>query len=192
MAQPTESPLNNSSSWLRCYRCWSRNLEVQIHYDAILRLDADNGEISDQAEELQEAVVQCLDCMHDQPHLTVVDNRVVAVEDRWERMVAGTPWIASCTVTVGQDLIEACSGPDAAESLTYGAFGSLGTREFFTHVRFHKHVEEKIEVHLLVELYARNADEAGEVLDEASRGVLEITSLAEESRPPAAHTDEAH
>ena len=27
------------SSWLRCYRCWSRNLEVQIHYDALRKVD---------------------------------------------------------------------------------------------------------------------------------------------------------
>jgi hypothetical protein len=44
-------------------------------------------------------------------------------------------------------------------------------------------------VHLLVELYARSAEEATEVLQEASRGVLAITSLAEESRPPAAVDD---
>ena len=25
------------SSWLRCYRCWATDLEVQLHYDAILR-----------------------------------------------------------------------------------------------------------------------------------------------------------
>ena len=25
--------------WLRCYRCWSQNLEAQVHYDAILRID---------------------------------------------------------------------------------------------------------------------------------------------------------
>jgi G3E family GTPase len=66
-------------------------------------------------------------------------------------MVAGTPWVASCTVTVDQDQVESCSGPEAAESLTYGSFGEQGTREFFTHVRFHKHDEERIIVHLLVE-----------------------------------------
>ena len=59
-------------------------------------------------------------------------------------------------------------------------------------MRFHKHDEERIVVHLLVELYARSAEEATEVLEEASRGVLEITSLAEESRPPAHAPDEAH
>jgi hypothetical protein len=36
-----------------------------------------------------------------------------------------------------------------------------------------------------VELYARNAEEATGVLENASRGTLTITSLAEESRPPA-------
>src|SRR5436309_14597339 len=112
--------------------------------------------------------------------------------DRWERMVTGTPWVASCTVTVDQDLVDVCSGPEAADSLTYGAFGEGGTREFFTHVRFHKHDEDKITIHLLVELYARSAEEASEVLEEASRGQLTITSLAEESRPPAAESDEAH
>jgi hypothetical protein len=39
----------------------------------------------------------------------------------------------------------------------YAAFGDHGTREFFTHVRFHKHDEDQIVVHLLVELYARSA-----------------------------------
>jgi hypothetical protein len=40
-------------------------------------------------------------------------------------------------------------------------------------------------VHLLVELYSRSAEEATEVLEGAARGQLAITSLAEESRPPA-------
>jgi hypothetical protein len=107
-------------------------------------------------------------------------------------MVTGTPWVASCTVTIDQEQVEVCSGPDAADSLTYGSFGDWGTREFFTHVRFHKHDEDKITVHMLVELYARSAEEANEVLETAARGALAITSLAEESRPPAAKSDEAH
>jgi hypothetical protein len=180
------------SSWLRCYRCWARDLEVQLHYDAILRIDPETAEPSERVDEVQEAVVQCLRCLHDQPHLTIQEDKVVPIEDRWERMVAGTPWVASCTVTVDQDQVESCSGPEAGESLTYGSFGEQGTREFFTHVRFHKHDEERIIVHLLVELYARSAEEANEVLEGASRGVLEITSLAEESRPPAHAPDEAH
>ena len=77
-------------------------------------------------------------------------------------------------------------GPEAADSLAFGAFGDHGTREFFTHVRFHKHDGDQIVIHMLVELYARSAEEAGEVLEEAARGPLSITSLAEESRPPAA------
>ncbi len=83
-------------------------------------------------------------------------------------------------------------GAEAADSLTYASFGDAGTREFFTHVRFHKHDEERIIVHLLVELYARSEDEAIEVLEGAARGSLEITSLAEESRPPAHASGEAH
>ena len=180
------------SAWLRCYRCWSQNLELQVHYDSIRRVNATTGEPADQLDEMQEALVQCLDCMHDQPHLAVVDRKIVPIEDRWERMVTGTPWIASCTVAVDQDQVETCSGPEAADSLTYGAFGDAGTREFFTHVRFHKHDDDRIVVHLLVEMYARSAEEATEVLEDAARGMLEITSLAEESRPPAHASDEAH
>ena len=182
----------DQTAWLRCYRCWSQRLEAQVHYDAILRVDSDTGEAAERVEEVQEAVVQCLDCMHDQPHLTIEDGRVVPVEDRWERMVAGKPFVASCTVTVDQDRVESCSGPEAIEFLTYGAFGDPGVREFFTHVRFHKHDEDQIVVHLLVELYARSAQEATEVLEEAAQGRLEITSLAEESRPPAHASGEAH
>lgn len=180
------------SSWLRCYRCWSQNLEVQIHYDAIRKVDPETGLPAEGVDEIQESVVQCLDCMHDQPHLTFEGDRVAPIGDRWERMVAGTPWVASVTVTVDADRVEACSGPEAVEFLTYGAFGDAGTREFFTHVRFHKHQEDKIAVHLLVELYARNPEEATAVLEGAASGTLEITSLAEESRPPAHASDSPH
>ena len=117
---------------------------------------------------MQEAVVQCLECMHDQPHLGFHNGRVEPIEDRWERMIAGTPWVASCTVTVDADDVETCSGPEAGDALSYAAFGDHGTREFFTHVRFHKHDEDRIVVHLLVELYARSAEEATEVLEDAA------------------------
>jgi hypothetical protein len=187
-----ESPLD-PRAWMRCYRCWSQDLEVQVHYEGIHKLDPDTGERADVVEEVQEAVVQCLECMHDQPHLGFVDGRVQPVEDRWERMVAGTPWVASCTVNVDADEVETCSGPEAGDALSFAAFGDHGTREFFTHVRFHKHEGDgTITVHLLVELYARSAEEATDVLSNASRGRLAITSLAEESRPPAATGDEIH
>jgi hypothetical protein len=52
-------------------------------------------------------------------------------------------------------------------------------------VRFHKHDEDRIVVHLLVEFYARS-------VEEAARGTLAITSLAEESRPPAAVGGDQH
>jgi hypothetical protein len=179
-------------AWLRCYRCWSQELEVQVHYEGIHRIDPVTGERAEVVDELQEAVVQCLDCMHDQPHLGFHNGRIEPIEDRWERMVAGTPWVASCTVTVDADAVETCSGPEAADSLAYAAFGDHGTREFFTHVRFHKHDEDQIVVHLLVELYARSNDEATGVLEESARGILTITSLAEESRPPAATGEHPH
>jgi hypothetical protein len=184
--------LMGAHPWLRCYRCWSQDLEVQVHYEGIHRIDPTTGERAEVVDEIQEAVVQCLECMHDQPHLTFANGRVEAVEDRWERMIAGTPWVASCTVTVDAEDVETCSGPEAGDALSFAAFGDHGTREFFTHVRFHKHEDgNRIVVHLLVELYARSIEEATEVLEEAARGHLTITSLAEESRPPAA-AEERH
>jgi hypothetical protein len=183
----------DTRAWLRCYRCWSTDLEVQVHYEGIHKIDPETGERAEVVDEMQEAVVQCLDCMHDQPHLGFRDGRVEPVEDRWERMIAGTPWVASCTVTVDADDVETCSGPEAGEALSFAAFGDHGTREFFTHVRFHKHEDDTtITVHLLVELYARSQEEATEVLESAARGRLAITSLAEESRPPAATGDDPH
>src|SRR5437764_3632430 len=63
--------VGTSASWLRCYRCWSQNLEVQVHYEGVLKVDPDTGEAVEPVEEVQEAVVQCLDCLHDQPHLNL-------------------------------------------------------------------------------------------------------------------------
>ena len=42
------------SSWLRCYRCWATDLEVQLHYDAILRVDPESGEPSERAPRITE------------------------------------------------------------------------------------------------------------------------------------------
>ena len=183
--------LTGTPPWLRCYRCWSTDLELQVHYEGIHKIDPATGARADVVDELQESVVQCLECMHDQPHLAFLGSQVEPVEDRWERMIAGTPWVASCTVTVAPEDVETCAGPEAADALSYAAFGDHGTREFFTHVRFHKHENDAIVVHLLVELYARSIDEAGDVLEAAARGPLALTSLAEESRPPLA-TEERH
>ena len=98
--------------------------------------------------------------MHDQPHLRRCGNgRVEPIEDRWERMIAGTPWVASCTVEVDAEDVESCSGPEAGDALSYAAFGDHGVREFFARVRFHKHEDNaRIIVHLLVELYARSLE----------------------------------
>jgi hypothetical protein len=189
-AAMSSTPETTARSWLRCYRCWSQDLEVQVHYEGIHKIDPDTGERSEVVDELQEAVVQCLDCMHDQPHLGFNNGRVEPIEDRWERMIAGTPWVASCTVSVDAEDVETCSGPEAGDALSYAAFGDYGVREFFTHVRFHKHEDDaQIVVHLLVELYARSLEEATEVLEQAARGDLTITSLAEESRPPASSSE---
>lgn len=182
----------DTRAWLRCYRCWSRNLEVQLHVEGIYKVDPETAERSETVDELHEAVVQCVDCLHDQPHLTLIDGRIAPIEDRWERMVTGTPWVASAIVSVPEDRVEVCAGPEAAESLTHAAFGEAGIREFFAHVRFHKHEDGQIVIHMLIEFYARNAEEAAEVLEQAARGDLTIASLAEESRPPAANPNGPH
>ena len=89
-------------------------------------------------------------------------------------MIAGTPWVASCTVSVDAEDVETCSGPEAGDALSYAAFGDHGVREFFTHVRFHKHEDDAtIIVHLLVELYARSLEEATEVLESSARGAAD-------------------
>ena len=192
--------MTTPATWLRCYRCWSQNLEAQVHYQGNLKVDTETGETREPDEENIEAVVQCADCLHDQPQLVLELReeggrrvaRLEAVEERWERMVLGTPWVASCTVTIAEEEIESCSGPEAAEYLTQGAFGEAGAREFFTHVRFHQHEDGRIIVHVLTELYARSGEEATSVLEDAARGELAITSLAEESRPPAAGGEASH
>ena len=40
---PSERSTSGNGRWLRCYRCWSQNLEAQVHYDAILRIDPETG-----------------------------------------------------------------------------------------------------------------------------------------------------
>src|ERR1700742_2081277 len=135
--------IGTASSWLRCYRCWSQNLEVQVHYEGVLKVDPETAEAVDPVEEVQEAVVQCLDCLHDQPHLNLTFyeengrriSRIEAVEDRWERMVVGTPWVASCTVTVDQDQGESCSGPDRSDTLAFTPRGDHATSGSITHGR---------------------------------------------------------
>src|ERR1700727_1582052 len=119
---PMDGPMAETSarSWLRCYRCWSQDLEVQVHYEGIHKIDPDTGERAEVVDELQEAVVQCLDCMHDQPHLGFNNGRVEPIEDRWERMIAGTPWVASCTVAVDAEDVETCSGPAAGHARARG------------------------------------------------------------------------
>src|SRR6202044_819908 len=87
------APETTARAWLRCYRCWSQNLEVQVHYEGIHKIDPETGERAEVVDELQEAVVQGLACIHDQPHLGFSGGRVEAIEARWERMIAGTPWV---------------------------------------------------------------------------------------------------
>src|ERR1700709_1950311 len=118
-------------SWLRCYRCWRQNLEGQVHYEGIHRIEPDTGQRGEVVDEMQEAVVQCLECMHDQPHLGFHHHGDQPQADRWERMIAGTPWVASCTVTVDGEEVVNKPGPEAVHARSDAAFGDHGTREFF-------------------------------------------------------------
>ena len=45
---------DNGRPWLRCYRCWSQSLEIQIHYDAIRRVDPETGVPAEGIDEVQE------------------------------------------------------------------------------------------------------------------------------------------
>ena len=164
-----------------------------MHYEGIHRIDPETGERADAVDEVQEAVVQCLECMHDQPHLGFHNGRVEPIEDRWERMIAGTPWVASCTVSVDADEVETCSGPEAGDHLSYAAFGDHGTREFFTHVRFHKHDDDSRSRSTCSSSCTRaRPRRPPRCSRRAARGALTLTSLAEESRPPAATGDDPH
>ena len=40
---------SEARSWLRCYRCWSTDLEVQVHYEVIHRIDPISGKRADDA-----------------------------------------------------------------------------------------------------------------------------------------------
>jgi hypothetical protein len=120
------------------------------------------------------------------------DRLPLRLARRLARRRSSSWWVASYTVTVDADDIETCSGSEADDAALRRLVRRPRTREFFTHVRFHKHDEDRIVVHLLVELYAQSAEEATEVLEEAARGTLAISSLAEESRPPASTRGDQH
>src|SRR3954471_8969134 len=97
MEGSAQDSVDTRSSWLRCYRCWSQNLEVQLHYEGILKVDPGTGEAVDPVEEVKQAVVHGPACLHGPPRLTLFSydeagrriSRIEAVEDRWERMVTG-------------------------------------------------------------------------------------------------------
>ena len=77
-------------------------------------------------------------------------------------------------------------GPRGRRALTFAAFGDHGTREFFTHVRFHKHDDDTDRgppARRAVRPLPRGGDGRARGRPPAA---LAITSLAEESRPPAA------
>ena len=187
---PMEGSMAETSarSWLRCYRCWSQDLEVQVHYEGIHKIDPDTGERAEVVDELQEAVVQCLDCMHDQPHLGFNNGRVEPIEDRWERMIAGTPWVASCTVEVDAEDVESCSGPGGRRRALLCRL-RRPRRARVLHPRALPQARRRLPHHRAparraVRALARGGDRRARSPPPAV--ALTITSLAEESRPPAA------
>src|SRR5919204_615741 len=75
----TEQDQGTVRSWLRCYRCWSTNLEVQVHYEGVHRIDPATGERAEVVDELQEAVVQ--GCLLDGPEVRRVGGQRVQRRD---------------------------------------------------------------------------------------------------------------
>ena len=179
--------------WLRCYRCWSQNLEAQVHYDAILGSTPSPASFSERARRGPGGGRPVPDCMHDQPHLTFTR--------RPRRAGRGPLGADGHRHAVGR-LLHGHRRPGPGRDLLRARGRRLA---HLRRVRRRRHARvlharalpqarrRQDHVHLLVELYARSAEEATEVLEEAvARRSSTITSLAEESRPPAAESDEAH
>ena len=184
----------DTKSWLRCYRCWSQDLEVQVHYEGIHKIDPVTGERAEVVDELQEAVVQCLDCMHDQPHLGFLNGRVepdrgpLGADDRRHavgrlgdrhrrrrrrRDVQRARRPATRSPTPPSAITgRASSSPTCASTSTRTTPASPSTcSSSCTRARWTRRPR-----------CSRSA----------ARGMLTITSLAEESRPPAATSDDRH
>ena len=51
-------PNEDIGAWLRCYRCWSRSLEVQLHVEGIYKIDPDSADDWQVAERLNHALVR--------------------------------------------------------------------------------------------------------------------------------------
>ena len=104
-------PETTARSWLRCYRCWSQDLEVQVHYEGIHKIDPVTRRARGGGRRAPGGgrPVPGLHARPAPPRLR--DGRGEPVEDRWERMITGTPWVASCTVTVNADDVETLLGP---------------------------------------------------------------------------------
>ena len=127
-------------SWLRCYRCWSNDLEVQVHYEGIHKIDSVTGERAESSTRSRRPSSNASTACTTSPP-GFINGRVEPIEDRWERMIAGTPWVASCTVTVDADDVEPVRGPSRRRALLR-RLRRQRHREFFTHVRFHKHDDD--------------------------------------------------
>ena len=170
------------SSWLRCYRCWSRNLEVQVHYDAIRPIDPETGIPTEGDDEIQESVVQCLTrCMTSRtPDLRAGPGGTDrgSLGTHGGRDALGRPHARSRS----RPIRSRPAGPEAVESLTFGAFGDAGTREFF-HPRPLPQAPRGPDRRTPAGRAVRPQPGGGERRADRRRlGTIEITSLAEESR----------
>ena len=173
------------SAWLRCYRCWSQNLEIQIHYDAIRRVDPETGDPG-RGHRRGAGIGRPVPRLHARPAPSDLPGRPgrpdrgpLGADGR--RHPLGRLLHGHRRPGPGRDLLRAPRRPSSSPT---APSATPATREFFTHVRFHKHDEERIVVHLLVELYARSAEEATEVLEDAARGAAR-DHLAGRGVPPA-------
>ena len=88
MEGSTHTPIG---AWLRCYRCWSQKLEAQVHYEGILRIDPVTGERGEPWTRSRRRSCSAWTACTTSRTSRSTTGRIEPVEDRWERMVAGTP-----------------------------------------------------------------------------------------------------
>ena len=86
-------------AWLRCYRCWS----TEPRGAGALRghpQDRPRDRRARRGGRRAPGGGRPVPGLHARPAAPAgsTNGRVEPIEDRWERMIAGTPWVASCTV----------------------------------------------------------------------------------------------
>ena len=90
-------------SWLRCYRCWSQELEVQVHYEGIHRIDPVTGERAEVVDGLDAADPAAVLLVKGEAEVGLVVHAVEALHDRLLELVDDLGPLAG----LGVDLVDA-------------------------------------------------------------------------------------